>query len=373
MTTFVQSHPPPISEFPFSTAGFDATTSTLLSEQPPPPPYRISIDFPVPQTNMTFQPEMNQMPYSPFFNEAISNPPIPTQMEDPFSQCPPRLSLPQSFPKFSNLQNRELRPLPALSCPPNVPIELDDNVLEPGKDALNARNRGRKRKGDQKVSDTVVKSTNFNGQAYSRNSRRRNTLERNRVAAIRCRMRKRDEESALSARTKEMEEHNRQLSKTFNELQAECHHLKTQLLRHTDCNCALIHKYIAHEARKCVPGVQADPSTLQLDIMPLVSYQSGPNGSRASDSVASITDSYGNRTPELEDDPPTWLDISSSAKAMCNMTKEAMQNTIMPVPSQLMSSIPWMHGPDSLCSWVDTGPFFLTMGGNEFWGENMGF
>ncbi|KAH6883917.1 hypothetical protein B0T10DRAFT_580003 [Thelonectria olida] len=267
---------------------------------------------------------------------------------------------------------RELRPLQA-PCAPNAPLELDDNVLEPVKDALNARNRGRKRKGDQKVSDTVVKPIDFNVQAYSKNSSRRNTLERNRIAAIRCRMRKRDEESTLSARTREMEEHNRQLSKTFNELRAECHHLKTQLLRHTDCNCALIHKYIAHEARKCVPGVQPSPSLFQLDIMPLASYQSTPNGGGASESATSITDSYGNRTPELEDDPPIWLDISSSAEAMCNMTREPMQNTIIPVPSQLMPSMPPMHGPYSPCSWVDTGPFFSTMGGNVFWGENMGF
>ncbi|KAI9899424.1 hypothetical protein N3K66_005885 [Trichothecium roseum] len=66
--------------------------------------------------------------------------------------------------------------------------------------------------------------------------RRRRVIERNRIAATKCRLRKRDEASALASREQAMEDKNRYLSTCFDSLTAEIYHLKTQLLRHTDCN-----------------------------------------------------------------------------------------------------------------------------------------
>ncbi|KAI8649720.1 hypothetical protein NCS55_01434300 [Fusarium keratoplasticum] len=87
--------------------------------------------------------------------------------------------------------------------------------------------------------------------------RRRRILERNRIAATKCRLRKRDEASALASRGQVMEDQNRYLSTCFDSLTAEIYYLKTQLLRHTDCNCVLIQKYIANEAKKSVNGLLA--------------------------------------------------------------------------------------------------------------------
>ncbi|KAF4943128.1 hypothetical protein FSARC_15033, partial [Fusarium sarcochroum] len=75
--------------------------------------------------------------------------------------------------------------------------------------------------------------------------RQRRILERNRIAATKCRLRKRGEASALASREKAMEDQNRSLSACFDSLTAELYYLKTELLRHTDCNCVLIQKYIA--------------------------------------------------------------------------------------------------------------------------------
>jgi hypothetical protein len=54
-----------------------------------------------------------------------------------------------------------------------------------------------------------------------------------------------------------MEDQNRYVMTCFDSLTVETYYLKTQLLQHTDCNCVLIQKYIANEAKKCVDGMLA--------------------------------------------------------------------------------------------------------------------
>ncbi|WKT54005.1 Transcription factor Jun [Fusarium oxysporum f. sp. vasinfectum] len=87
--------------------------------------------------------------------------------------------------------------------------------------------------------------------------RRRRVLERNRIAANKCRLRKRDEALALASREETMEDQNRYLMTSLDSLTVEVYHLKTQLLRHTECNCVLIQHYIANEAQKCVDRLVA--------------------------------------------------------------------------------------------------------------------
>ncbi|KFA63939.1 hypothetical protein S40285_03747 [Stachybotrys chlorohalonatus IBT 40285] len=84
---------------------------------------------------------------------------------------------------------------------------------------------------------------------------RTHVLERNRVAATKCRLRKRDEASALASREQTVEDQNRYLSSCFDSLMSEVLQLKTELLRHTDCGCVLIQRYIAHEAKKTVENM----------------------------------------------------------------------------------------------------------------------
>ncbi|KAH7303781.1 hypothetical protein B0I35DRAFT_337367, partial [Stachybotrys elegans] len=89
-----------------------------------------------------------------------------------------------------------------------------------------------------------------NDKPLASNPRKRRILERNRLAANKCRVRKRDHASALATNEQEVEDQNRYLTNCFDSLMAEVYALKNQLLRHTDCNCVLIQKYIAHEAKR---------------------------------------------------------------------------------------------------------------------------
>jgi hypothetical protein len=102
---------------------------------------------------------------------------------------------------------------------------------------------------------TTTGDTDLDGDGLPKDAQRRRILERNRIAATKCRVRKRDEAEALAVRKKDMYDQNRQLATCFDSLAAEVYRLKTQLLRHTDCDCVLIQRYIANEARRSVDGM----------------------------------------------------------------------------------------------------------------------
>ncbi|VUC22447.1 unnamed protein product [Clonostachys rosea] len=77
---------------------------------------------------------------------------------------------------------------------------------------------------------------------------RQRALERNREAANRCRHRQRDQATALASLEYEVEDHHKYLSEYLQSLNNEVLNLKTELLRHTNCNCALIQTYLGYEA-----------------------------------------------------------------------------------------------------------------------------
>ncbi|QKD57391.2 uncharacterized protein FOBCDRAFT_241935 [Fusarium oxysporum Fo47] len=118
------------------------------------------------------------------------------------------------------------------------------------------RKRGRKPK-KQPKGQKVARQQEGLGDGLPKHSRRRRTLERNRIMATKCRIRKRDEASALACREEAMKDQNRYLTACFDTLTDEIYHLKTQLLLHTNCNCVLIQNYIANEAQKCVDRLVA--------------------------------------------------------------------------------------------------------------------
>ncbi|EGU87217.1 hypothetical protein FOXB_02263 [Fusarium oxysporum f. sp. conglutinans Fo5176] len=129
------------------------------------------------------------------------------------------------------------------------------------------RKRGRKPKKQPKEQKLARQQGGFDDDDLPKHSCRRRTLERNRIAATKCRIRKRDEASALACHEKAMEDQNRHLTACADSLTHEIYHLKTQLLRHTGCKCVLIQNYIANEAqnnslRPC-DGSPSDASTAQ--------------------------------------------------------------------------------------------------------------
>ncbi|CEF75858.1 unnamed protein product [Fusarium graminearum] len=80
-------------------------------------------------------------------------------------------------------------------------------------------------------------------------------LERNRRAAANCRARKQEQQDKLNAEVEKLEDRHRELSASCNELRETAYQLKLQLLRHGDCDCALIQRYITSEAVNSVENL----------------------------------------------------------------------------------------------------------------------
>ncbi|KAH6985545.1 hypothetical protein EDB80DRAFT_732999 [Ilyonectria destructans] len=354
MAALVDSYPQVAGDFAFG-QHFDGIASKpaagcLMT----PPPFRISTSSPASRSHMVYQQAMNQVTEGSFFDEAIGTSPISTEVGLGFPQPPPQYVKAAKIPVYEPSQivlptaEREKKP-------PRRPrnrrkSQESSSLSETGASALvsdvpKARKRGPKPKVEPKEPAKArrkQKGESNDDEDLPRDPRRRRVIERNRIAATKCRLRKRDEASALASREQAMEDQNRYLSTCFDQLTAEIYHLKTQLLRHTDCNCVLIQKYIVNEARKSVDGLLSCSSAFQLPDGLTRLHHRGSSGSRTSG-----TDSLSIQTPEMESASPTWTDpfqqgprSSEVGDDLFDMVLEPFQKEPLPAPSQSISNVP---------------------------------
>ncbi|KAH6983765.1 hypothetical protein EDB80DRAFT_735311 [Ilyonectria destructans] len=355
MAAFVHSYPQMAGDFAFGQY-FDGIASTpaagcLMT----PPPYRISISSPASRSHMAYQQAMNQVTEGSFFDEAIGTSPISTEVGLGFPQPPPQYVMAAKIPEEYEPSQTVLPTVEREKKPPRRPrnrrkSQKSSSLSETAASALvsdvpKLRKRGRKPKVEPKEPAKArrkQKGESNDDEDLPRDPRRRRILERNRIAATKCRLRKRDEASALASHEQAVEDQNRYLSTYFDQLTAEIYHLKTQLLRHTDCNCVLIQKYIANEARKSVDGLLSCSSAFQLPDGLTPPHHRGSSGSRTGG-----TDSLSIQTPEMESAPPTWTDpFQQDSRSwevggdLFDMVLEPFQKEPLPVPSQSISNVP---------------------------------
>ncbi|SPJ72631.1 uncharacterized protein FTOL_02360 [Fusarium torulosum] len=90
------------------------------------------------------------------------------------------------------------------------------------------------------------------------NSYTRKVRERNRRAANKVRYKQREAEKSLESTEKDVRKGHRDLTARVQELNQEVHWLKLQLLQHVDCDCVLIHEYIACEANRFIQDISKE-------------------------------------------------------------------------------------------------------------------
>ena len=78
--------------------------------------------------------------------------------------------------------------------------------------------------------------------------KRNKFLERNRVAASKCRQKKKEWTGNLEGRARELQQDKQQLTVMVSSLKDEMIFLKGELLKHTDCGCSKIRQYLNQEA-----------------------------------------------------------------------------------------------------------------------------
>ncbi|KAH7231293.1 uncharacterized protein BKA55DRAFT_714352 [Fusarium redolens] len=218
---------------------------------------------PMSRNHMTYQPTQSQIGASSFFKEEIDASPVPMEVGVGSTY----IALPTQPTEFNNLGGSETLQniLQSVQGDKKLNRRAHTRTQSQANEALfessasgqaaessKPRKRGRKPKKQSKEQKVTGQREKPDDDDLPKDPRRRRVLERNRMAANKCRLRKRDEALALAAREETMEDQNRYLMTCFESLTVEIYHLKTQLLRHTECNCVLIQNYIANEAQKCV-------------------------------------------------------------------------------------------------------------------------
>ncbi|EXK24627.1 hypothetical protein FOMG_18662 [Fusarium oxysporum f. sp. melonis 26406] len=96
---------------------------------------------------------------------------------------------------------------------------------------------------------------------HAKSERRMKIVERNRRAAAKCRDRKRVKANELTSQMEELQDRHQLLSSCYNDLQEKVSQLKSEILRHGECECTLIQQYIAKQAYKIVDNLTRQGSS----------------------------------------------------------------------------------------------------------------
>ena len=126
-------------------------------------------------------------------------------------------------------------------------------------------------------------------------AKRSKFLERNRVAASKCRQKKKEWTSNLESRARELQNSKTQLNMMVDSLKQEVLFLKSELLKHSGCGCTKIRDYLSHQS-----SVLAGPSSAEV-----FKSATSPAGSAPSSRVGSVSAPSNHEkstSPSLDDD-----------------------------------------------------------------------
>ncbi|KAG6980259.1 Minichromosome maintenance protein 5 [Fusarium oxysporum f. sp. conglutinans] len=156
--------------------------------------------------------------YSTVKNQTLLPERLVTVNDEPPSASTPSLQLSQEPPKKPGRKSKR---------------QLSERVA-PKSARHNAR--GDNNTDDQKRTGIVADGSGINvinGMTNRKHAKHKQVQERNRIAAEKCRMRKKEELARLQSDEQAIEQRHRMLSSCVDDLKEEILHLKTQLLQHT--------------------------------------------------------------------------------------------------------------------------------------------
>jgi len=116
------------------------------------------------------------------------------------------------------------------------------------------------------------------------NEKRSKFLERNRVAASKCRQKKKEWTNNLEARARDLQNSKNQLALIVGSLKNEVMFLKGQMLRHDGCGCSQIREYLTHEADNITSASHSAYSKFESAASPVGSAPNSRSGSVSDDS-----------------------------------------------------------------------------------------
>ncbi|KAF6527554.1 hypothetical protein HZS61_007856 [Fusarium oxysporum f. sp. conglutinans] len=293
------------------------------------------------RNHMTYQPTPSQIGAISFFKEAIDASLVPMEVGVGSTY----IALPTQPAEFKNLGGSEILQniLPSVMGDKKLNRRAHTRRQSQANEALfessasgqaaespKPRKRGRKPKKQPKEQKVAGQLEELDDDDLPKDPRRRRVLERNRMAANKCRLRKRDKALALTSREEAMEDRNRYLMTCFDSLTVEIYYLKTQLLQHTDCNCVLIQKYITNEAKKCADGMLA-PSAFDTH-----GSSWSPDHRRPSD--ANTAGELSMRGLEAGSSPPIWTNSFQQEPGVSKISDDIFAMGLEPIQKATMPS-----------------------------------
>lgn len=121
------------------------------------------------------------------------------------------------------------------------------------------------------------RSNNTNDPTKPEDVKRSKFLERNRVAASKCRQKKKEWTQNLENRARELQKNNNQLRMVIDSCSQEILFLKGELLKHSQCDCESIQSFIKSDIHKFADN-KHEEEPFKLD-SPIESMPSSPQGS----------------------------------------------------------------------------------------------
>lgn len=195
----------------------------------------------------------NSIPVEQLRNETALWPkqtPSPLQMTPPEEPSPKRRRT--SRQALANHDNATAT-LPSAAVPPHQE-NVDANPQPP------KRKRGRPKSQPQ-----MVEAYTADGYPFQVSSARQNHLEKNRVAAHKCRQRKKEYINGLEGRAREFSAKNKMLKENVALLREEVLNLKNEVLRHAGCGFWAVDEYLARCAGGLL-GMEAPPSDMRHSV-----------------------------------------------------------------------------------------------------------
>ena len=262
------------------------------------PPNRHKVRMLSPPTSAVQEPE--NWPYYDFPQQPVRSPlhylltQSPTNTRTQYGQpTPPDDHTPSTFGYVSQPQQA---PSPAV-VRNTAAGKRKRHSKDPSKPSAK---RGRKAAAYSKNKNFDLSSTDTNNLDDAKRSK---FLERNRVAASKCRQKKKEWTSNLETRARELQNNKKQLAMMVDSLREEMLSVKGELLKHTGCGCKQIRDYLSQEV-----NAMTYPRALESAASPIGTAPSSRHGSMSDGSDHDHEESRSKRkasktSPLTQDDP----------------------------------------------------------------------
>ncbi|KAJ5832542.1 Rho GTPase activation protein [Penicillium riverlandense] len=163
---------------------------------------------------------------------------------------------------FANSLERDLKNAQVRNGQPTPPPYDDQAARVSGiLDTDNATQRRRVREA-KTAAASLSPDLDFDDSPRQERAKRAKFLERNRLAASKCRQKKKEHTQQLEVRFKEQSEKNAHLHKEIHELKSQALNLKNELLKHAQCNDEAIKLHLSAMVSKITEN-NVDPQAAQ--------------------------------------------------------------------------------------------------------------